>query len=1102
MIHDDPLWYKDAIIYEVHVKAFFDSSNDGVGDFKGLTSRLDYLQELGITCLWLLPFFPSPLRDDGYDISDYKSVHPHYGTLEDFRTFVDEAHARGIRVLIELVVNHTSDQHPWFQAARRAPRGSREREFYVWSDSDQQFPETRIIFTDTEKSNWAFDPVAGQYYWHRFFSHQPDLNHNNPEVVDAVLDVMRFWFDLGVDAMRLDAVPYLCVREGTTNENLPETHAVLKRIRRELEAQYPDRALLAEANQWPADVRPYFGDGDECHMAFHFPLMPRIFMAVRQEDRHPITEILRQTPDIPANCQWALFLRNHDELTLEMVTDEERDYMYGAYAADPMMRLNVGIRRRLAPLMENNRRRIELLNALLMTLPGTPVIYYGDEIGMGDNVYLGDRNGVRTPMQWNGDRNAGFSRADPARLYAPLILDPVYGYQSINVEAQERYPFSLLNWMKRLFTMRRQHPVLGRGSLELLPCSNRKVLAYVRRNEDETLLFVGSLSRYPQPAELDLKPFAGLLPVELFGETEFPRIGELPYFVTLPPHGFYLFSLRQTVEPITVRGRRPEVVMETADGIPALLAGVAWDTLLETVLRRYLEREALVPFLMRQRWFGAQARRLAGARFLDWGLLRSGSHPVFMTTVEAEFEDGARIRYNLPLTTLSGSAADALLQQGSTAVIARITGARKGLLADAMVDESAAELLLDAIGSGRRFPMQHGELRAERGANWLPDEIEHLRPVQRMGVEQSNSSVRFGIRKIMKIYRRLEHSRNPELEILQQLSSAGFTRVPPLAGWIEYAQADGAVATTGLLQGLVHNQGDAWQRTLDELDRYFERVTAAGTTPPAALLTDPATGLIESSLPEAIKGILGVPHSATATLGRRTAEMHRALADSRDPAFAPEPLSRADVLKLADEVAARADDVARLLLARRDSLDPGLRPLIDRVEQELPGLPTMLRKLARVEDGGQAIRTHGDYHLGQVLWSEEDFIILDFEGEPARPLQERRAKSSPLRDVAGMVRSFGYAVSVGAQTAIRRNPASEPIVEAWGLVWETWIAAVFLRAYVTELTGAPILPESTDDVARVLNLYIVDKAFYELQYELNNRPDWVHVPLGAVGRLL
>jgi maltose alpha-D-glucosyltransferase / alpha-amylase len=550
---EDPLWYKDAVIYQAHVKSFFDSNNDGVGDFQGMTERLDYLQGLGITCLWLLPFFPSPLRDDGYDIADYLSVHPSYGTLDDFKRFVTAAHERHIRVLIELVVNHTSDQHPWFQRARHAPKGSPEREFYVWSDSDKKFPETRIIFTDTEKSNWTYDLVAKQYYWHRFFSHQPDLNHNNPAVVEAVIGVMKFWLNLGVDALRLDAVPYLCVREGTANENLAETHTVLKRMRRELDAAYKNRMLLAEANQWPSDVRTYFGDGDECHMAFHFPLMPRMFMALRQEDRHAITEILNQTPEIPENCQWALFLRNHDELTLEMVTDEERDYMYTVYADDPQMRLNVGIRRRLAPLVENSRRRNELLNALLFSLPGTPIIYYGDEIGMGDNIYLGDRNGVRTPMQWNGDRNAGFSHADPARLFAPPIMDPVYGYQSINVEAQERYPFSFLNWMKRLIATRKQHRVFGRGSLEFVGCPNRKVLAYLRRDERETILVVANLSRAVQPAEFDLTAFAGLIPIEMGGLTEFPRIGDKPYFLTLGAYACYWFTLQHDTMQMTPR---------------------------------------------------------------------------------------------------------------------------------------------------------------------------------------------------------------------------------------------------------------------------------------------------------------------------------------------------------------------------------------------------------------------------------------------------------------------------------------------------------------------------------------------------------------------
>jgi maltose alpha-D-glucosyltransferase/alpha-amylase len=540
----DPLWYKDAIVYETHVKAFFDQNNDGIGDFRGLTQKLDYLQDLGVTCLWLLPFFPSPLRDDGYDISDYTSVHPSYGTLDDFKTFIDTAHQRHLQVVIELVVNHTSDAHPWFQAARKAPPGSPEREFYVWSDTDQKYRDARLIFTDTEKSNWAWDSEAKAYYWHRFFSHQPDLNYDNPAVLEEVVKAMRFWLDLGVDGLRLDAVPYLVEREGTSCENLPETHAVIRRIRAELDANYGNRMLLAEANQWPVDVSPYFGAGDECHMAYHFPLMPRIFMALRLEDRHPITEIMAQTPAIPDNCQWALFLRNHDELTLEMVTDEERDYMYLAYSVDPRMRLNVGIRRRLAPLMENNRRRIELMNSLLLSFPGTPIVYYGDEIGMGDNIYLGDRNGVRTPMQWTADRNAGFSRANPARLYSPVVIDPVYGYEAINVETQQSDPSSLLHWMRNMIALRKLFRVFGRGTLEFLQPENRKVAAYIRKYRDEQVLCVANLSRFGQPVELDLSSLAGMTPVEMLGYTEFPAIGPEPYRLTLGPYAFFWFELQ------------------------------------------------------------------------------------------------------------------------------------------------------------------------------------------------------------------------------------------------------------------------------------------------------------------------------------------------------------------------------------------------------------------------------------------------------------------------------------------------------------------------------------------------------------------------------
>ena len=544
-IASDPLWYKDAIIYELPVKSFCDGNADGIGDFRGLHTKLDYLQSLGVTCIWLLPFFPSPLKDDGYDIADYVSVHPSYGSLDDFKLFLAAAHERGLRVIIELVLNHTSDQHPWFQRARLAPPGSPERDYYVWSDTNQRYDQVRIIFVDTEPSNWTWDPVAQAYYWHRFFKHQPDLNYDNPAVVREMLDVLDFWLDLGVDGFRLDAVPYLIERDGTSCENLPETHAIIRTVRAHIDAKAPGRLLLAEANQLPTDVRAYFGDGDECHMAYHFPVMPRIFMALHLEDRRPITEVMDETPAIPESCQWALFLRNHDELTLEMVTADERDYMYLAYSIDPQARLNIGIRRRLAPLVGNSRGRIELLTGLLFSFPGTPVLYYGDEIGMGDNLYLGDRNGVRTPMQWTGDRNAGFSRADPARLYSPIIMDPVYGYQAVNVEAQESDGASLLQWMRNMIRLRRLFKVFGRATMEFVSPSNRKVLAYVRRYRDDVVLCVANLSRTVQPAELDLSAFEGMTPVEMLGYTEFPPIGTLPYFLTLGPYGFYWFELQR-----------------------------------------------------------------------------------------------------------------------------------------------------------------------------------------------------------------------------------------------------------------------------------------------------------------------------------------------------------------------------------------------------------------------------------------------------------------------------------------------------------------------------------------------------------------------------
>ena len=1100
-------WFKDAVIYEAHVRAFFDSNNDGIGDFPGLTSKLDYLQGLGINALWLLPFYPSPLRDDGYDIADYENVHPSYGTIQDFERFMEEAHKRGIRVVTELVINHTSDQHPWFQAARRAPAGSPEREFYVWSETKQKYQGVRIIFTDSETSNWSWDDTAGAYYWHRFFHHQPDLNFDNPRVLEAVLNTMNFWLDRGVDGLRLDAVPYLIEREDTICENLDETHGILRQIRRAMDARYSDRMLIAEANQWPADVRPYFGDGDECHMAFNFPLMPRMFMALRQEDRHPITEILRQTPEIPDNCQWGLFLRNHDELTLEMVTDEERDYMYQAYAADPRMRINVGIRRRLAPLVENSRRRIELLHSLLFSLPGTPVIYYGDELGMGDNIFLGDRNGVRTPMQWTGDRNAGFSRADPAQLYAPPVMDPVYGYQSINVEAQERSPFSLLNWMKRLIGLRKQSKVFGRGTLEFLHSANRKILTYVRSFEDETVLCVANLSRTVQPVELDLSRFKGMTPVEMLGLTEFPRIGELPYFLTLPGYNFYWFRLQAQPSPITAqRAVEPAHAEDIGAMLPAFFMGAAWDTLLDGNVRTLIERESLVPFLMRQRWFGGKARTVRAARFLDWGVTRRGTDPRFATIVEVDYLDDGRERYFLPLTAVGGPQAEAVLGSSPQLALARLTGARKGALIDASVDERYGAGLLAAFDRLDSLRLKRGILRARRTNAYEQLRGEGPLPFRRLSGEQSNTSMVFGDRLIVKLFRRVEQGPNPEVEIGEHLTThTAFRRTPQLAAWLEYEGAGDAVAHVGVAEQFVKSQADGWSQALAELDRYYEEVEVRSAPEPVLLDSRSSLVLSAEPAPGAICDLTGGYIDSAQVLGRRTAELHLALiADTRTQPFALEPFGREHYERLLTDAAGQAR-VAEETLARVDIPGDAAaagRMAVDHARQMLRGLQdAQVRKPFDIT--ASRTRVHGDYHLGQVLWSEGDFYILDFEGEPARSVAERRDKDSPLKDVAGMLRSFSYA----AYAALFNRTAGRLVddfdrLEPWARVWSRWVGAAFLKGYLAVADGAPFLPGDAVQRAALLDLYLVDKALYELNYELNNRPDWVRIPLRGLADLI
>lgn len=1092
-VEDDPLWYKDAIIYETHVKAFFDTNQDGIGDFAGLTQKLDYLQGLGVTCLWLLPFFPSPLRDDGYDIADYLNVHPSYGTLDDFKALVAAAHERHIRVLIELVVNHTSDQHPWFQRARRAPRGAPERDFYIWSDTDKQFPETRIIFLDTEKSNWTYDPVAGQYYWHRFFSHQPDLNHNNPAVVEAVIDVMKFWLDIGVDALRLDAVPYLCVREGTNNENLPETHAVLKRMRRALDAAYANRMLLAEANQWPSDVRAYFGGGDECHMAFHFPLMPRMFMALQQEDRHAITEILNQTPDIPDTCQWALFLRNHDELTLEMVTDEERDYMYSVYAGDPQMRLNLGIRRRLAPLMENSRRRVELLNMLLFSLPGTPIIYYGDEIGMGDNIYLGDRNGVRTPMQWSGDRNGGFSRADPARLYAPPIMDPVYGYQAINIEAQERFPWSLLNWMKRLTAMRRQHRVFGRGALEIIYGPNRKILSFLRRDANETILVVANLSRTVQPTELDLRQFAGLIPVEMWGLTEFPRIGEQPYFLTLGPYASYWFILRSAPLQLGEKvSAAPAPAAAAVEAIPALLAGVDWETVLSGGTRVVLERQALRPFLRRQRWFASKSREIRQARITDWAGIRHGAHPAFLAIVSVEYTDGWTESYFVPLTLLSGAAAEQALKQTPESVLAAIAGARKGAIVDALSDDDTCERFLQIVAGQEQVATELGTVGGvlQRKAG-VPPPADGRRKWIRGGGDQSNTIVFANEEYVLKVLRRIEPGPNPEFELMRALTEGGFARIPAFVGNLDYRREGLQAGTLALVQTAVTNQGSGWQHAIDELRRYYEQVATHTYAREEAAEADP---------PPFFQAVQRLSLISATLLGRRTAEMHRTLADRQDNAFVPEPLDPIHLNRLAVDMRKHADAIFERLAGRLESLESS-RVLAERVLAGRAHLVAGLDDIRLLTGAGSRIRVHGDYHLGQLLRTEEDFVILDFEGEPSRPLAERRAKQSPLKDVAGMLQSYTYAAYAALFAFSTHAPDTFDALEPWAAAWRQWIGDAFVREYRKALTDATFLPDESSFTA-LLRALTVDKALYELAYELNHRPEWVRIPLTALLKML
>jgi len=1062
----DDLWYKDGIIYQTHVRAFFDSNNDGIGDFQGLTRKLDYLQDLGVNILWLLPFYPSPLRDDGYDIANYTAVNPSYGTLADFRNFMKEAHRRGIRVVTELVVNHTSDQHAWFQKSRRAKPGSPWRDFYVWSDTPDKYKDARIIFKDFETSNWAWDPEAKSYYWHRFFSHQPDLNFDNPAVHDALFKVLEFWMDLGVDAFRLDAIPYLYEREGTTCENLAETHVYLRKLRAHLDAKYPGKMLLAEANQWPEDTLPYFGDGDECHMAFHFPVMPRMYMSLAMEDRFPIVDIMAQTPPIPDACQWALFLRNHDELTLEMVTEEDRDYMWRTYARESNARINLGIRRRLAPLMGNHRGRIHLMNGLLFSFPGTPIIYYGDEIGMGDNIYLGDRNGVRTPMQWSADRNAGFSRANPQQLFLPVIIDPQYHYEQVNVEAQQNSQYSLLWWMKRLLATRKRYKAFGRGTMEFLHPENRKILAFIRRYEDETLLVVANLSRIVQCFELDLSQFRGMVPVELSGRTRFPEIGERPYFLNLGPFAFYWFQLE----------RSSSGEISGAVELP-LIAAKTWEEVFADRNRDALQR-AVGGYIRTRRWFGGKAKTINTTAVRDSvALPKEAGH---LAIVDIEYTDGEPETYLLPLALTQVRRSDESEKKPST-FIARLSDGQ--LLYEPLASPAFAAALLDAIARKRKTgPLTASvtrELRALRGNEPLEGQV--------LKAEQSNTAIVYGQRLFMKLIRRMEPGINTDLEVTRFLNEeTSFTHTPRIAGSLEL---DGM--TAAILQSYTPNSGDAWTYTLDAIGRFFDRVLSDASAVEAMRRPNEA----------AAQALLDGYIADVELLARRTAEMHLALASRPDiPAFAPEPFTPHYQRSIYQSMRTQAVQTMQLL-RRRAKDHPDTQMLLAREAE----LQARFRALIEGRITGQRLRTHGDYHLGQVLHTGNDFVIIDFEGEPARPLSERRIKRSALRDVAGMLRSLHYApyaVVYGQAPGVVIRTEDEALLDAAAAFWYQSTSQAFLRAYLAATGGAAHLPSSNEELHLLLDAYLLEKALYEIAYELNNRPQWLKIPLTGVLQLL
>ncbi len=1086
----EPLWYKDAIIYELNIKGFFDSNGDGIGDFAGLEQKLDYLEELGVTAIWTLPFYPSPLRDDGYDIQDYYEVSPPYGNIDDFKRFLDAAHSRGLQVITELVINHTSDQHEWFQRARRAPVGSPERDYYVWSDTDEKWPDVRIIFTDTETSNWTWDPVAKQYYWHRFFHHQPDLNYDSPLVQDEIFKVLDYWMSMGIDGFRLDAIPYLFEREGTNGENLPETHQFLKKLRKHVDDNYDNVLFLAEANMWPEESASYFGDGDECHMNYHFPLMPRMYMSIKMEDRHPITDIFDQTPEIPENCQWATFLRNHDELTLEMVTDEERDFMYNVYASDRTARINLGIRRRLAPLMDNDRGKIELLNVLLMSLPGTPVLYYGDEIGMGDNYYLGDRDGVRTPMQWNNNENAGFSEANPHSLYLPVIRDTEYSYRWVNVRRQQHNPNSLLNWTRKLLAKRKSFQVFGRGTIQWLKPDNGRILAFVREYEQERVVVVVNLSRHPQSVQLDLAEFEGSKVREVFGQTFFNEVSREPYTITMPGHGYYWLQLEETFTINRDRRDLSKVVLSTKN-----LA----DFMSRANLRA-LETKVLPKYLSSVEWMGARAGQLDSVKVFDHRLQTNGERHFGWLLLEVNYLEGLPEMIQLPLAFhLKREEVDYSSRQEAIAFVQNEE--RSVVLIDALYDEEYRRGLAQGL-------KEFGEMK---NFQFIAQESMANTAIQDTTLQHSGTeyvllhSKDFNI----KFYRRVDVVDVPDLEVKRMLNRRGYQAAPQVVGTLHFTPSKRLNATLAIFEERTTSEGNAWDYVLNNMRRFADDMTTRlqrkeeteEAHPEEVQVTDT---VMYKDMPGPIQDLLG-PAFVTriAELGRTTAAYHTLLEDIEEPGFKSEQLSlhyqRSVYAGLKGDVRSSIDLIKKVLPELNEENRGLAKELLEREEE----LHARLKRIYAHKIESDKIRIHGDFTMEQVMLTEDSFVIQNFDGDPDRTYSQRRLRRSPSKDIANMMRSINYAVGMvydESRGGLRKEVAQQ--LWEWLRTANRYLSAEFLTAYRKATTGTRLLPEDETDLEVLLDVFRIEKALQELRYDLNYRKGQVQIPLRGILELM